>query len=236
MSHMDIQLIKRVVFKTFHVYSHRPRTQNLRQVFWMIRESASLYDSDVQVFNRFPFKFVDHQTSLNMVAKRVSEISEDVEIIFPVNMIQAEHVPIPGGRAQRVVLNDEEARAALMSFVENSGITNKFLITSSPPEFNGDKKDFETWQQRFTWYIRNKSSVFARALSEWSSLDPGMSLFDLGNLIAHQTTHVSSGKTAISMGLELHGYLQAALQSCGLDRVLTPQAPSKGFPSHETSQ
>ena len=31
------------------------------------------------------------------------------------------------------------------------------------------------------------------------------------------------------MGLELHGYLQAALQSCGLDRVLMPQAQSNGF-------
>ena len=69
-----------------------------------------------------------------------------------------------------------------------------------------------------------QEAVFARALSEWSNLDPGMSLFDLGNLIAHQTTHISSGKTAVSMGLELRGYLQVALQGCGLDRVLMPQA------------
>ena len=112
-----------------------------------------------------------------MVAKRVSEISEDVEIIFPVNMIQAEHVPIPGGRAQRVVLNDDEARAVLMGFVENSGTSGKFFESLRPLEFSGDKKDYETWQQRLTWYIRNKSAVFARAFSEWANLDPGLSLF-----------------------------------------------------------
>ena len=64
---MDTQLIKRVVFKTFHVPSHRPRPQNLSQAFWKILENTSLYDSHVQVFNRFPFKLVGHQTSLNTV-------------------------------------------------------------------------------------------------------------------------------------------------------------------------
>ena len=56
-----------------------------------------------------------------------------------------------------------------------------------------------------------------------------MSLFDVGNLVAHQTSHVPSGKTAVSMGLELHGYLQTALESCGLDSVIMPQAQSNGF-------
>ena len=87
----------------------------------------------MSVFNRFPLEFVDRQTSLNMVAKQVSEISEDVEIMLPANMIQAEQIPAPGGRAPRVVLNEEEARAALMSFVENSGITNKFFDNLRPP-------------------------------------------------------------------------------------------------------
>ena len=50
-------MIKRVVFKTFNVSSHRPRSQNLSQVFWKILENTSLYDSDVEVFNRFPVKF-----------------------------------------------------------------------------------------------------------------------------------------------------------------------------------
>ena len=31
------------------------------------------------------------------------------------------------------------------------------------------------------------------------------------------------------MGFELYDYLQAALQSCGLDRVIMPQAQSAGF-------
>ena len=77
-----------------------------------------------------------------MVAKLVSEISGDAEIIFPVNMINAEQIPVPG-RTQRVVLNEEEARASLMSFVENSGVSCKFFGNLRPPEFNGDKKDFE---------------------------------------------------------------------------------------------
>ena len=146
-----------------------------------------------------------------MVAKLVSGTSEDAEIILPVNMIQADQVPAQG-RPPRV-LTPDEVRAALLGFVENSGTSGKFFESFRPPEFSGDKKDYETWQQRFTWYIRNKSAVFARALAEWSSLDPGLSLFDLGHLIAHQATHISSGQTAIKMGLELHGYLQAALQS-----------------------
>ena len=146
MSHTGVKLIKKIVFKTFHDSSVWLEAQNHNQVFWKFLENTSLYDSDVSVFNRFPLGFVDHQTSLNMVAKQVSEISEDVEIILPVNMIQAEQIPIPGGRVQR----DDEARATLMSFVENSGITNKFFDNLRPPEFSGDKKDFEAWQPRFT--------------------------------------------------------------------------------------
>ena len=121
MSHKDTKLIKKIVFTTFRDSSIWLKAQNHNQVFWKFLENTSLYDSYVSVFSRFRLGFENHQTSLSTVAKLVSEISEDVEIILPVNMIQAEQIPVPGGRAQRVVLNEDEARATLMSFVENSG-------------------------------------------------------------------------------------------------------------------
>ena len=100
MSHTGIKLFKKIVFKTFHVSSIWLRAQNHNQVFWKFLENTSLCDSDVSVFIRFPLGFENRQTSFNMVAKLVSEISEDVEITLPVNMIQAENIPVPG-RAQR---------------------------------------------------------------------------------------------------------------------------------------
>ena len=102
----------------------------------------------MSVFSSFPLNLGIGQTSFDMVAKLVSETSEDAEITLPVNMIQAEHVSVPG-RAQRV-LDAEEAHATLLSFVENSGASGKFFDSLKLPEFSGDKQDFETWQPRFT--------------------------------------------------------------------------------------
>ena len=52
--------------------------------------------------------------------------------------------------------------------------------------------------------------------------------FILG-ICARRTRRLETAGVAIKMGLELHGYLQAALQGCGLDRVIMPQADSNGF-------
>ena len=54
-------------------------------------------------------------------------------------------------------------------------------------------------------------------------------IVSLGMVVAQRTGHASTAATAVKMGLELHGYLQASLQGCGLDRVLMPHAQSNGF-------
>jgi len=111
MSHKGIKLIKINVFKALRVSSIWLKAQNLNQVFWKFLENTSLKDSGMSVFSPFPLNLGIYQSSFDMVAKLVSETSEDAEIILPVNMIQADQVPAQG-RPPRV-LTPEEVRASL---------------------------------------------------------------------------------------------------------------------------
>ena len=103
-----------------------------------------------------------------MVAKLVNATSEDAatpaEIIFQINMLTADQIPVQEGG--RRVLAPDAVRAAIMGYVENSGASGKIFENLRPPEFSGEKKDFELWHQRFNWHIRNTSAVFAKALTD----------------------------------------------------------------------
>ena len=176
-------------------------------------------------------------------AKLVNEISMGIvmpeEIIYQINMIGGGYstphpasVPVP--EVIENPITEEQFQETITRYLNSTGTSGKFFDNLRPPEFSGERKDFEVWQQRFTWYIRNKSAVFAAALKGWASLEAGMSLRSLGIMAARKTGDVASAEMAIRMGLELHGYLQAALQGCGLDRVLMPQADSKWLRGVET--
>ena len=113
--------------------------------------------------------------------------------------------------------------------VRRTGTSGKFFDSLRPPEFTGERHEFEAWSQRFTWYIRNKSAVFADIIRDVANMPPGMSLAALGFWAARQSHSLTTATATIQMGLELHGYLQSALQASGLDRTLLPQAQSNGF-------
>ena len=111
--------------------------------------------------------------------------------------------PVP--EAVENPLTEEQFQEAIARCLNSTGTFGKFFDNLRPPEFSGERKDFEVWQQRFTWYIRNKSAVFAAALKGWASLEAGMSVRSLGIMAARKDRGVASAEMAIRMGLELHG-------------------------------
>ena len=40
--------------------------------------------------------------------------------------------------------------------VNRTAASGKFFDNPKPPEFSGKREDFETWVQRFEWFIQSK--------------------------------------------------------------------------------
>ena len=94
---------------------------------------------------------------------------------------------------------------------------------------DGKRGDFEAWAQRFDWFVQTKSSAFSACLKGHERLHPGLDLTQVGLHAAEVAHDVNVGGAIIKMAIELHGYLQSALQESGLDRALLPQCRGNGF-------
>ena len=208
-------------------------TQNLSKVFWSGTSSGTLIDSGITRSSGVCLMSGPSHTSFNMVAK-LDDVKKDGEssreIILEINMLRAELGPTqqPVDDNLREV-DDDRLKAIVDHQVRRTGTSGKFFDNLRPPEFTGERHELEAWSQRFTWYIRNKSAVFADIIKDVANMPPGMSLAALGFWAARQSHSLTTATATIQMGLELHGYLQSALQASGLDRTLLPQAQSNGF-------
>ena len=156
--------------------------QYLKEVSWYVKHSSLNDSEEVGKSLPFPLGLGIQHPSLNMVAKLVNDISLDVvdteKVVVEINMLRfdtpgAAAIPVPEVREE--VLTEEQFQHAVSQYIQTTGTSGKFFENLRPPEFTGEKKDFEVWQQRFSWYIRNKSAIFASALKEWSVWRQGSS-------------------------------------------------------------
>ena len=144
---------------------------------------------------------------INHTGEIINDAESTEKIILSVNMVGAST-----GAAQYATLDKAQIEAHMDQVVNATSAHGKFFDNLKPPAFTGKREDFEAWTQRFDWFIKTKSSVFSSCLSAHESLPPGLSLQQVGSYAADQARDINTGGAIIKMAIELHGYLQSALQ------------------------
>ena len=118
----------------------------------------------------------------------------------------------------------------ISSFIEGLKHSGRYFEQIKPPEFNGQREEFEAWSQRFEWFTQTKSNIMSRLLARFVDMPHGLNLQGLGVWVNSVPGAAQDSATkVITAAVELHTYLQQSLQSSGLDRILLPQCCQNGF-------